>query len=137
MVIVSYKLDMEMERILPELSEYTADLYRKADDYMKMGKWMMLKADNERVFEDYKKIAFEADPDLKKEYDELGPQYEIIKKVIQARTEQNMTQKELAERIHTAQSNISRLESGSYTPSLAVLQKVATALNKDLVVSLK
>ncbi len=57
MIVISYKLDPEMERILPELSDYTADLYRNAGDYMKIGKWMMLKADNERVFEDYKKIA--------------------------------------------------------------------------------
>ncbi len=56
MIIVSYKLDAEMERILPDLTEYTADLYRKAGDYMKIGKWMMLKADSERIFEDYKKI---------------------------------------------------------------------------------
>ncbi|NLO48683.1 MAG: DUF3788 family protein [Clostridiales bacterium] len=56
MIVVSYRLDSEMKRILPELSDYTADLYREADDYMKMGKWMMLKADNARIFEDYKKI---------------------------------------------------------------------------------
>ena len=88
-------------------------------------------------FEEYKKTAFEADPELKSEYDELAPQYEIIKKVIQARTEQNITQKELAERINTTQSNISRLESGNYNPSLAFLRKIASALNKDLIVSLK
>jgi len=56
MVIVSYKLDKEMEKLLPELSEYTAGLYRNAGDYMKIGKWMMLKADNKNVFDDYKKI---------------------------------------------------------------------------------
>ena len=56
MVIVSYKLDNEMQKILPELSGYTADLYRNAGDYMKIGKWMMLKADNKKIFEDYKRI---------------------------------------------------------------------------------
>jgi hypothetical protein len=56
MIIVNYKLNAEMERILPELSEYTADLYRKAGDYMKTGKWMMLHADSAQIFEDYKKI---------------------------------------------------------------------------------
>ena len=56
MVIVSYKLDKEMEHILPELSKYTSNLYRNAGDFMKIGKWMMLKADKKRIFEDYKKI---------------------------------------------------------------------------------
>ena len=56
MIVVSYKLDAEMERILPDLSAYTADSYRQAGDFMKTGKWMMLKADNAQVFEDYKKI---------------------------------------------------------------------------------
>ena len=56
MIIVSYKLDSAMAQILPELSEYTADLYLKAGDYMKIGKWMMLKADSQWIFEDYKKI---------------------------------------------------------------------------------
>ena len=56
MIVVSYKLDAEMERILPELSAYTADSYRQAGDFMKTGKWMMLKVDNTQVFEDYKKI---------------------------------------------------------------------------------
>jgi len=65
MVIVSYKLDKEMEKILPELSEYTADLYRKAGDFMKIGKWMMLKADNKKIFEDYKKIVAVKMPPVK------------------------------------------------------------------------
>ena len=60
-------------------------------------------------FEDYREAAFEADPELKNEYDRLAPQYEIIKAVIRARIEQNMTQQELAERAQTTQSNISRL----------------------------
>ena len=56
MVIISYKLVNEMQKILPELTDYTANLYRNAGDYMKVGKWMMIKADNEQVFDDYKKI---------------------------------------------------------------------------------
>lgn len=56
MIIVGYKLDAQMELLLPVLGDYTADSYRKAGDYMKIGKWMMLKADSEQVFEDYKKI---------------------------------------------------------------------------------
>lgn len=88
-------------------------------------------------FSEYKKEAFTKNPNLKAEYDALGPQYEVVREVIKARIEKNMTQKELAEKIDTAQSNISRLESGNYNPSLSFLKKVAEALDKDLVVSLK
>ena len=56
MVIISYKLDNEIQKILPELTDYTANLYRNAGDYMKVGKWMMIKADNKQIFDDYKKI---------------------------------------------------------------------------------
>lgn len=88
-------------------------------------------------FKEYKKRAFDADPALQAEYEALAPQYEMIREVIKARNEKSMTQKELAEKVHTTQSNISRLESGSYNPSVAFLQKVADALGKDLVISLK
>ena len=42
MVIISYKLDNEMQKILSELTDYTANLYRNAGDYMKVGRWMMI-----------------------------------------------------------------------------------------------
>jgi len=45
-----------MEKLLPELSDYTAGLYRNAGDCMKISKLMILKADNKKVFYDYKKI---------------------------------------------------------------------------------
>ena len=56
MVIVSYKLTEEMELILPSLSEKTAELYRNAGDYMKMGKYMIFRINEEQLLEDYKKI---------------------------------------------------------------------------------
>jgi len=56
MVIVSYKLTEKMELILPSLSEKTAELYRNAGDYMKMGKFMIFRIADEQVLEDYKKI---------------------------------------------------------------------------------
>ena len=59
-------------------------------------------------------------------------EYEIIKDIIQARKEKNLTQKELAELVGTKQSNISRLESGNYNPSLELLNKIARAIGKEL-----
>ena len=56
MIIISYKLDSIMNETLPLLSNQTADLYRSAGDYMKLGKWMMVRIDSEQTLEDFKKI---------------------------------------------------------------------------------
>ncbi|MDR1588787.1 MAG: helix-turn-helix transcriptional regulator, partial [Oscillospiraceae bacterium] len=63
--------------------------------------------------------------------------YALIKDVISARIEKHMTQKDLAERAKTRQSNISRFESGGYNPSVEFLQKIAGALDKQLEISLR
>jgi DNA-binding XRE family transcriptional regulator len=60
--------------------------------------------------------------------------YKIIEEIIMARREKNLTQKDLAKLIGTRQSNISRLESGNYNPSLDFLNKIAHAVGKELVV---
>lgn len=84
------------------------------------------------TFEEYKKKAFAEDPELLKEYKSLEPEYEIVRQIIEARDELNLTQKELAEKIGIKQSNISRLESGTYNPSLDFLKKIARGLGKEL-----
>lgn len=72
------------------------------------------------------------DEEFKEEYDKLQPRYDVISQIIDARKAQNMTQSELAKRVGTQKSNISRLESGNYNPSLDFLTKVAHCLGKDL-----
>lgn len=72
------------------------------------------------------------DPDFRSEYEALEPEYEIIRQIILARKESNMTQKELAERAGIKQGNISRLERGTYNPSLSSLKKIAKGLDKKL-----
>ena len=57
--------------------------------------------------------------------------------IAQLRKEQNMTQEELAKRMKTQKSNISRLESGNYNPSLDFLIRVAHCLGKELQVKIK
>ena len=44
--------------------------------------------------------------------------YEIKKQIIRYRIENNLTQKELADKIGTKQSAISRLENDDYNPSV-------------------
>jgi len=69
------------------------------------------------------------DKEIKKVYKRLGPEFNLIVMLIRKRTEKGLSQKELAKKIGTKQSAISRLESGSYNPSLAFLRKVTKALN--------
>ena len=75
--------------------------------------------------------------EIRAEYEALRPQYELIEQIISARTKQGLTQKDLAERSGTKQSNISRFESGNYNPSLEFIQKIAQGLGKELHISLR
>lgn len=81
-------------------------------------------------FKEYKAKVFAERPEVKEEYDVLAPQYEIIRAEIESRRAIGMTQKQLAEKMGTAQANISRFESGTYNPSLAFLQKWQTVWGK-------
>ncbi|QUH26134.1 helix-turn-helix domain-containing protein [Serpentinicella alkaliphila] len=71
-------------------------------------------------------------PEVKNEYDALKIIYDIKKEIIQLRLDQGLSQKDLAEKVGTKQSAISRLESGEYNPSIEFLTKVAHALGKEL-----
>jgi len=73
-----------------------------------------------------------SNPEVAAELENNAVEYQVISEIIRARSEQKVSQKELAERIGTRQSNISRLESGNYNPSLEFLEKVAEALGKKL-----
>ena len=57
---------------------------------------------------------------------------EIAAQLRQVRKEQGMTQDRLAEKVGPRKSNISRLESGRYNPSLDFLEKVAGGLGREI-----
>jgi DNA-binding XRE family transcriptional regulator len=77
------------------------------------------------------------DEEFRNEYEKLKPRYDIISQIIEERAKQEMTQEELAFRVGTQKSNISRLESGTYNPSLDFLIKVAHSLGKEMQIVLK
>jgi DNA-binding XRE family transcriptional regulator len=83
---------------------------------------------------DIKKTLFE-DKELKNEYDEMSPIYELKKEIIRLRIEKGLSQKELANLMGTKQSAISRLENGSYNPSVEFLNRIAHTLGKELHIS--
>ena len=63
---------------------------------------------------------------------QLSPRYEVVEQLKQARKSLNVTQEDLAERVGTKKSNISRFESGRYNPSLDFLIRSADSLGKQL-----
>lgn len=71
-------------------------------------------------------------PKIKAEYDALQPEFALIQAMIDARVQKSVTQKELAEKVGTKQSVISRLETGRGNPTVAFLKKFAAALNTRL-----
>ena len=76
------------------------------------------------------------DVEFKAEYEKLKPRYELISQIIDARNQLNITQEELALRVGTQKSNISRFESGMYNPSLDFVTKIARSLGKEVRISL-
>ena len=76
------------------------------------------------------------DAEVKKIYDELEVEYQIFSDVVRLRNKNKITQKELAKKIGTTQSALSRFEMGNTNPSLGFLKKMASALGTKLTVRL-
>jgi DNA-binding XRE family transcriptional regulator len=76
-------------------------------------------------FELYRKL-------FKKEWDDIQPEMDVIRAMIDARIEQNLTQKELAKRTGIDQADISKLENGVRNPSLKLLQRLARGMGMQL-----
>ncbi|MDR2900855.1 MAG: helix-turn-helix transcriptional regulator [Treponema sp.] len=77
------------------------------------------------------------DPDFTLEWEQQRPEREYIKAIVAARMEQHLTQKELAQKIGIRQSNISRIENGNCSPTIATLQLIASGLGKKLHIDFK
>lgn len=82
---------------------------------------------NKRLKEDLKDSRFKEL--FQEEYNKL----QVGLKLTELREQAGLTQKALANRIHTSQQAVSRLESGSYTGyTLSILEKIALALGRTL-----
>ncbi|PIR72472.1 MAG: transcriptional regulator, partial [Candidatus Nealsonbacteria bacterium CG10_big_fil_rev_8_21_14_0_10_36_24] len=71
-------------------------------------------------------------PEFKKYYNEYGKQLEIAYQILQLRKQKRMSQKELAKKIGTKQSNIARIEAGEQNFTADTLQKIANAFDREL-----
>jgi len=71
-------------------------------------------------------------PGIRKEYEALKPKYDMIRSLIERRSQLRISQTQLAQMIGTRQPAISRLEKGDYNTTLSTFFKVANALNLDI-----
>lgn len=59
---------------------------------------------------------------------------ELCELIANTRTQLGITQKQLAEKSGVSQANISKIENGSYKPSIPILKRIADGLGKRLVI---
>lgn len=72
------------------------------------------------------------DPEFRKEWEDIQPEMDVIRAMMEARISQNLTQKELAERTGINQADISKLENGTRNPSLKLLKRLADGMGMTL-----
>ena len=72
------------------------------------------------------------DEEFKREYENIQPEMNVIRALVEARNSQNLTQKELAERTGINQADISKLENGTRNPSINLLKRLAEGMDMVL-----
>lgn len=75
--------------------------------------------------------------EVKKEYEKLTPQYNIIKEIIKLRKDKSLTQEDLAKLTGISKMKIKSIENGSITPTIEMLNKIARVGGKQLSVNFK
>lgn len=78
-----------------------------------------------------------ADPEFRAAYERNRPYREIAKKAILRRGELGLSQDQVARRMATSKSAVSRIESGRHRTSLLTLERLAEALEMELEVAFK
>lgn len=71
-------------------------------------------------------------PQVKAEYDKLNEEFTLIDQLLSMRSSAGLTQEQVAERMQTSKSSISRLERGNANPSWSTLLKYAQACGFEL-----
>lgn len=81
-----------------------------------------------------------SDPAVKAEYDNLEDEFALLDELLSARKKAGLTQAQVAERMGTKATAITRLEnglvSGTQGPSYSTLKKYAAAVGKKLQIRL-
>lgn len=72
------------------------------------------------------------DPEFRKGYEELDPEFNIISAILDSRRLMGMTQKSLSKRTGISQGDISKLEKGIGNPSIKTLKRLAEGMEMTL-----
>ena len=75
--------------------------------------------------------------DVRAEYEALAEEFSLAKALIRARSEADMTQNDVAQKMHTSQSYVAKMEGGQISPSIKALQRYAAATGSRLKISLE
>ena len=84
-----------------------------------------------KTLKEYKKEQLN-DPEFRREYEAIQPELNVLKAMIDARELRNLTQKQLADRAGMDQADISKLENGMRNPTVALLKRLADAMDMNL-----
>lgn len=112
----------------------------KLDEADKQTRMTEERLSNEEIFSNVRKMkTFDEmlakqmkDEEFKKEYEAIQPEMDVIRAIVDARTSQNLTQKELSERTGINQADISKLENGTKNPSINLLKRWAEGMGMTL-----
>ncbi len=80
------------------------------------------------LFKDYLQQRLKDDLEFAREYERLGPRFEAINQLMEARKRLGLSQTELAKRMRVAPHVVSRLESAEHSPRLETLASAARAM---------
>lgn len=114
-----------------ELNKMNESIEIKLDEAYKQTRMTEERLSNEEIFSNVRKMkTFDEmlvkqmkDEEFKKEYEAIQPEMDVIRAIVDARTSQNLTQKELSERTGINQADISKLENGTKNPSINLLKR--------------
>ena len=114
-----------------ELNKMNESIEIKLDEAHKQTRMTEERLSNEEIFSNVREMkTFDEmlakqmkDEEFKKEYEAIQPEMDVIRAIVDARTSQNLTQKELSERTGINQADISKLENGTKNPSINLLKR--------------
>ena len=114
-----------------ELNKMNESIEIKLDEAYKQTRMTEECLSNEEIFSNVRKMkTFDEmlakqmkDEEFKKKYEAIQPEMNEIRASVDARTSQNLTQKELSERTGINQADISKLENGTKNPSINLLKR--------------
>ena len=123
-----------------ELNKMNESIEIKLDEAYKQTRMTEERLSNEEIFSNVRKMkTFDEmlakqmkDEEFKKEYEAIQPEMNEIRASVDARTSQNLTQKELSERTGINQADISKLENGTKNPSINLLKRLAEGMGITL-----